>query len=64
MEGYLTPKELAFRWKCTITEKTLANWRSQGDGPTYTKIGGRVMYRVADVVKWEESRRILRVDSN
>lgn len=60
MEGYLTPKELALRWKGTITEKTLANWRSQGDGPTYTKIGGRVMYRVVDVLKWEESRRILR----
>jgi hypothetical protein len=59
MEGFLTPKELASRWKGTITEKTLANWRSQGDGPPYTKIGGRVMYRLADVIKWENSRTIL-----
>lgn len=60
MEGYLTPKELASRWKNTITLKTLANWRSQGDGPAYTKIGGRVMYRLIDVVKWEDSRRLLK----
>lgn len=59
MEGYLTPSELASRWKDTITLKTMANWRSQGDGPPYTKIGGRVMYRLTDVIKWEDSRRIL-----
>lgn len=59
MDGYLTPTELASRWKDLITLKTLANWRSQGDGPAYTKIGGRVMYRLFDVIKWEDSRRIL-----
>lgn len=60
MDGYLTPKDLASRWKNTISLKTLANWRSQGDGPAYTKIGGRVMYRIVDVVKWEDSRTLLR----
>lgn len=60
MDGYLTPKDLASRWKNTITLKTLANWRSQGDGPAYTKIGGRVMYRMVDVVRWEDSRTLLR----
>ena len=60
MDGYLTPKDLASRWKNTITLKTLANWRSQGDGPAYTKIGGKVMYRMIDIVKWEDSRTLLR----
>lgn len=57
VDGYFTPAELCHRWKNTITEKTLANWRCAGDGPAYTKIGGRVMYAVEDVTAYEKRRR-------
>lgn len=55
---YLTPSELVARYKQTITIRTLANWRSTGEGPCYTKIGGRVLYPVDAVKKWEEQRTI------
>jgi hypothetical protein len=53
---YLTPKDLVERYKGTITNRTLANWRCTGDGPRYTKIGGRVLYPVDAVVEWEKKR--------
>ena len=55
---YLTPTELVARYKNTITIRTLANWRSTGEGPRYTKIGGRVLYPVDDVISWENSRTL------
>jgi len=55
---YLTPAELVQRYKNTITIRTLANWRSTGEGPVYTKIGGRVLYPVDGVKSWEASRTL------
>ncbi len=55
---YLTPAELVERYKRTITIRTLANWRSTGEGPRYTKIGGRVLYPVDGVISWEASRTL------
>lgn len=54
---YLSPKDLCDRWGRRVTEKTLSNWRLQGLGPVWTKIGGRIAYRIDDVVAYEESRR-------
>lgn len=55
---YLTPAELIERYKKTITIRTLANWRSIGEGPKYTKIGGRVLYPLDGVTSWEASRTL------
>lgn len=55
---YLTPGELVERYKRTITIRTLANWRSIGDGPRYTKIGGRVLYPMEGVTCWEAARTL------
>jgi len=55
---YLTPSELVERYKRTITIRTLANWRSIGDGPQYTKIGGRVLYALDGVISWEVARTL------
>ena len=55
---YLTPAELVSRYKGTITIRTLANWRSTGEGPRYTKIGGRVLYPVDAVTEWERARTL------
>ena len=43
----LNQKELADRW--TISHRTLERWRWAGEGPAYMKIGGRVVYRIADI---------------
>ena len=56
-DQHLTPRELAERWKHTVSMATLANWRSAGQGPQYLKIGGRVLYRRADVEAYEAKRR-------
>lgn len=54
---YITPYDLHKRWNRAISLKTLANWRSLGYGPPYSKFGGRVLYRVSDVLFWENQNR-------
>ena len=53
---FLTPKELCERWCGSVSVRTLANWRSMGNGPRYVKVGGRVTYKIAEVEEWERSR--------
>ena len=55
---YLTPSELVARYKSKITIRTLANWRSLGISPPYTKIGGRILYRLSDILEWEKKRTV------
>lgn len=55
---YLTPAELCARYNGNLVTGTLANWRSKGkNGPAYTHIGGRVFYRMDDVLEWERTSR-------
>ncbi|MCL1826433.1 MAG: DNA-binding protein [Candidatus Cloacimonetes bacterium] len=55
---FLTPSELVKRWKNVISEKTLANWRSQHLGPTYKKLGGKIVYLIDDITEYERLRTI------
>lgn len=55
-DSLLTPAELSARYRGTISVRTLANWRSAGVGPAFVKIGGRVLYRMAAVMEWENLR--------
>jgi predicted site-specific integrase-resolvase len=48
---YMRQGELADRWG--ISERTLEKWRHFGRGPSFLKIGGRVMYRHDDIEKFE-----------
>jgi hypothetical protein len=48
---HLDQKDLAERW--LISPRTLEAWRWQGRGPLYLKIGGRVVYRLADIEAFE-----------
>lgn len=41
---------------CCLSPKTLANLRSQGAGPAYTK-PGRVYYDSSDLLEWRRSMR-------
>jgi predicted DNA-binding transcriptional regulator AlpA len=39
-----------------LSESTLAKLRLNGNGPIYCKLGRRVVYRVADLEEWLQSR--------
>ena len=54
-EQFLNQARLATRWQ--ISPRTLERWRWTGEGPAYTKIGGRVVYRIDDVRAFEQARR-------
>jgi predicted site-specific integrase-resolvase len=47
MDKLWTPGKLAEYLE--LSEQTLANWRSQGCGPVWVKIGGQVRYRDKDI---------------
>lgn len=55
---FFSPEELAARYGNKITIRTLANWRSYGVSPPFTKIGGRILYPVSDVLEWEKKRTV------
>lgn len=48
---YLTPKELAFRWR--MKEQTLANWRHAGIGPPFIRVSTRVLYPIEGIIAHE-----------
>ena len=48
---HLDQKALADRW--LVSPRTLEQWRWQGRGPRYLKIGGRVVYREQDIEAFE-----------
>jgi predicted DNA-binding transcriptional regulator AlpA len=49
----LTDAQLAARWQ--LSRGTLANQRSQGRGPAYVKLAGRVRYRRSDIEAYEQA---------
>ena len=57
-KNMLTTGELAER--LGVKPQTLREWRMQGRGPAYVKLGnpvsGRTLYRVEDVDAWAQSR--------
>ncbi|MBC2768438.1 helix-turn-helix transcriptional regulator [Pusillimonas minor] len=56
---HLNQKQLAARW--SISEATLERWRSEGLGPKFLKLCGRVLYRQMDIEAYEESCLATRV---
>jgi hypothetical protein len=55
-ETMLTAVELATRW--ALHPGTLAHWRSYKRGPTYKKIGARILYALKDVEAYEKTNSI------
>ena len=51
---HLNQIELAQRWR--ISPRTLERWRWLNQGPTYLKIGGRVLYRLEDIEAFEAAQ--------
>ena len=48
---YLRESELALRWR--MSERTLQRWRQAGKVPRHLRLGGRVLYPIADVLAFE-----------
>lgn len=41
-----------------LASSTLKKWRCTGDGPSYVRLGTRVVYLVADLDDWLYAHRI------
>ena len=50
---FLLTCELADRWR--LSERTLERWRYVGVGPKFRKIGGRCVYAIEEVERFEQS---------
>lgn len=55
---FLTPSELVDRYNGKVTVRTLANWRSAGISPPFTKVGGRILYPLRELIAWENKRTV------
>jgi predicted DNA-binding transcriptional regulator AlpA len=49
-DALLTPDEASIRLR--KSKQTLANWRTQGGGPPYVRMGGRIVYRQSELTAW------------
>lgn len=52
---HLEPEELSDRWR--LSPDTLARWRCHGKGPSFIKIGGKILYPKSDVLDFEEKQK-------
>ena len=44
-----------------VSPRTLANWRTQGIGPAFVRVGSvhsRTLYRVDDLAAWLDANRV------
>ena len=48
---HLNQDQLARRW--LLSPRTLERWRWLKQGPAYLRVGGRVLYRLCDVLAFE-----------
>ena len=53
---FLDQNELAERW--LRSPRTLEAWRANGKGPSYTKIGGKVLYKIKDIEELEKQSEV------
>lgn len=52
--NFINQIELSRRWR--ISPRTLERWRWLGEGPRFFKIGSRVVYNLADVEEYENTK--------
>ena len=50
---HLLTVEVSDRWKLSV--RTLEAWRWRGFGPRYRRIGGRVVYSLEEIERFEQS---------
>lgn len=54
-QEFLTPTQLVARWGNAVGIGTLANWRNQGRGPKFVRLGAKIGYRLSDVEAYEQA---------
>jgi len=55
-ERFVSDKEAAALY--SMNRQSLANWRAQGKGPPYVKLGRAVRYKVSDLVSFAEKKKV------
>ena len=55
LETYLTLPELAEHAR--TTENAVRSWIKRGHAPRVTKLRGKVLFALSDVIEWERQRR-------
>lgn len=55
---FLTPDEVAERYRGGVSVGTLRNWRAMRFGPSFVKIGKAVLYPLAELDAWDEKNRV------
>jgi DNA-binding transcriptional MerR regulator len=59
MSDMMHPRQVAERYN--MTPESLANWRREGKGPPFIRLGNgrrpRVMYRLDDILQWEKEHK-------
>lgn len=53
--NHINQYQLSKRWN--ISARTLEHWRWEGVGPSYIKLGRRVVYSAADIEAFEREQR-------
>ena len=51
---HLHQADLARRWSLSV--RTLERWRYLNQGPAFLKLGGRVLYRITDIERFEAAQ--------
>ncbi|WP_428674645.1 helix-turn-helix domain-containing protein [Reyranella sp.] len=55
---FLTPEEVAERYRGGISVGTLRNWRAMRIGPSFLKIGKAILYPANELDAWDEKNRV------
>lgn len=55
---FLTPEEVAERYRGGVSVGTLRNWRAMKIGPSFVKIGKAVLYPLDELEAWDEGNRV------
>lgn len=55
---FLTPDEVAQRYRGGISVGTLRNWRAMRLGPSFVKIGKAVLYPLDELDAWDEKNKV------
>src|SRR3546814_12879809 len=55
---FLTPDEVAERYRGGISVGTLRNWRAMRLGPSFVKIGNAVLYPLDELDTWDEKTKV------
>ena len=55
---YLTPEEVAERYRGAVSLDTLRNWRSLRIGPSFVKVGKSVLYPLPELDQWDEKNMV------